>query len=895
MAENQAPEAPSAPMASGRARFPDGLRVTVGRNGQLFYEDQFGEIADLEAVPPNEMEQAEQQWLQQLAEQEKPPPVDINLPFVGTGASLPAAPEMDTLAQSVQSVPGDVMAQAQGPFAPHVNQAIINAADAAGISRATMFAIARIESINGNPNAVSPSGRHHGLFQLSQAVQDTYGVEDPYDPAQNAAAAARYMADNARGFEQRFGREPTGGEIYMMHQQGLGGASVLFRQAERDPNIPARNAPGINPSHITQNSRSNPNITVGAFIANYTGRVDRFASEYADDYPDIVTDTGRFRVGTIAEGERPTAGWVTPQEARAAGLNSLPGQPPPGYDLVIPSGNPFSQHSRAVMGVMPGAIPSIDVNAPEGVFLDAPPLPIPSNPPPAPAPPSPTFEAPAAFMQNPAYFDRENNAVPIAQPADLNPFSLTSTPPPAPLDPAFISQPPPAPAQQQAPPPDAAPEMQPARPSLSAGDEPAFNEGARVSRSHEGMAPTAPDAPTSTWTGTEDWSTTPATAVPVQAPTPSTAPPLTSLPLDNVPTSTVAQAMEKASGDLASFMPTDSDSLGVGQTFMGPGATPGAFTQMGPAAAPAAPATPSEAHTVALPPGMTFPSGSVQLVPSPESQPQAPPSAPPAAAPSYAPPQVPGATETAAPPTLTRGGPGVEVQTVPAPREAPPAGAPVRQGEPAQTPETATAAPPAAPRTSTAPPGSQLGPVPNTNVRPDTHAPDAPPRMRSDVVPGLDPQSALYGQISGLPAAAPGQMWHYSPFSQSPVQSMRMGVNGGGWDATIPMSGPGFFGAMGGLAPAQNNSGGGIFSGLFGGQSSSAPMFSEHPFAIPDDYQPSAWVGYGEPTGDFGIGTVPDPSFFGGFQMAGDFGSYFGGPTGGGDFGGDFGGGWGFA
>ncbi|MBC5811047.1 MAG: lytic transglycosylase domain-containing protein [Candidatus Eremiobacteraeota bacterium] len=54
-------------------------------------------------------------------------------------------------------------------------------------------AVIEVES-NGNPAAVSPAGAQ-GLMQLMPATSRTYGVADPFDPAQNVRGGMSLLRD----------------------------------------------------------------------------------------------------------------------------------------------------------------------------------------------------------------------------------------------------------------------------------------------------------------------------------------------------------------------------------------------------------------------------------------------------------------------------------------------------------------------------------------------------------------------------------------------------------------------------------------------------------------------------------------------------------------------------
>jgi len=108
-----------------------------------------------------------------------------------------------------------------------------------GVDPNALLRIAMIES-SGNPKAKNPKSSAGGLFQFIDSTAAQYGLADRYDPAQAADAAARLARDNAAHLRKVLGREPTGAELYLAHQQGAGGAAKLLA----NPNAPAASIVG---------------------------------------------------------------------------------------------------------------------------------------------------------------------------------------------------------------------------------------------------------------------------------------------------------------------------------------------------------------------------------------------------------------------------------------------------------------------------------------------------------------------------------------------------------------------------------------------------------------------------------------------------------------------------
>ena len=95
-----------------------------------------------------------------------------------------------------------------------------------GLPQGWLERTAFIES-RGNPNAVSSTGAT-GVFQITKGFAKQYGVKDRNDPVQNTDGAVDGAVDAIRRMTKALGRKPTGAEIYLAHQQGIGGAISLL-------------------------------------------------------------------------------------------------------------------------------------------------------------------------------------------------------------------------------------------------------------------------------------------------------------------------------------------------------------------------------------------------------------------------------------------------------------------------------------------------------------------------------------------------------------------------------------------------------------------------------------------------------------------------------------------
>lgn len=189
-------------------------------------------------------------------------------------------------------------------MADNVRDIIQQAAVDQGVDPNTLLTIARIES-NFNPNASNPSGAA-GLFQLMPATATEQGVTDPYDAAANAAAAARITATNTRALTRTLGREPTAGELYLAHQQGLAGARAILGHPEETAVEALSRAYGGSTARATAAIRQNggdPNAPASQFASMWTARIDQAAGllppsnvpSVATAYADTSTPLPRSR------------------------------------------------------------------------------------------------------------------------------------------------------------------------------------------------------------------------------------------------------------------------------------------------------------------------------------------------------------------------------------------------------------------------------------------------------------------------------------------------------------------------------------------------------------------------------------------------------------------------
>lgn len=170
----------------------------------------------------------------------------------------------------------------------------------AGLPGGYLNKVAMIES-GGNPNAQNPNSSAGGLFQQIDSNAAAYGVEDKFDPVQSTQGAVAFAVENKNYLTRVLGREPTGGELYLAHQQGPGGAARLLSN-------PEAKAVDIVGADAVRLNGGNENMSAGEFaniwISKYNGSRGQTTSQYASagDSTSLSLDSGAREVPEGAQG-----------------------------------------------------------------------------------------------------------------------------------------------------------------------------------------------------------------------------------------------------------------------------------------------------------------------------------------------------------------------------------------------------------------------------------------------------------------------------------------------------------------------------------------------------------------------------------------------------------------
>lgn len=203
-----------------------------------------------------------------------------------------------------QNTPANVgVASGRQPRMPSedTDAAIQRAARFAGVDVNDMRSMASVESDMKPSSNSNRRTQYKGLFQMGIRGQgsewERYGRGgDPYDPNDNAMAAARSVKSNKEWFKARYGRDPNFNEIYMMHQQGRG-----FFSRGAMTNIAGNRYPGMNGPQSQE-----------SFMAGWGRELSRrsahFANQFGSGNDDVKkVQTSRVPIDSMPQNQLPTA------------------------------------------------------------------------------------------------------------------------------------------------------------------------------------------------------------------------------------------------------------------------------------------------------------------------------------------------------------------------------------------------------------------------------------------------------------------------------------------------------------------------------------------------------------------------------------------------------------
>jgi Transglycosylase SLT domain len=154
---------------------------------------------------------------------------------------------------------------------PHKNAATVgdsinDAAAKYGLNPAVLKGIASIESSWDPGSNRNKTTQYKGLFQIGKDEWKQYGSGDIYNAKDNAEAAAKMLKDHADWFANTYGREPSPGDLYMMHQQGRG-----FFTNHAMTNIGGNPYPGMRGPQTSESFKQGWSDELARRIARYGG------------------------------------------------------------------------------------------------------------------------------------------------------------------------------------------------------------------------------------------------------------------------------------------------------------------------------------------------------------------------------------------------------------------------------------------------------------------------------------------------------------------------------------------------------------------------------------------------------------------------------------------------
>ncbi|MFN0264011.1 transglycosylase SLT domain-containing protein [Tepidamorphus sp. 3E244] len=134
-------------------------------------------------------------------------------------------------------------AQRESAFDPSAKARTSSATGLFQFIESTWFGVMRENGerfgLNEEAAAIQSTGR--GRFRVSDPDMRSHILSLRSDPNVAALMAGAFTEDNAEYLEKAIGREPNGGELYIAHFLGAGGAAKLINLAETRPNDVAAN------------------------------------------------------------------------------------------------------------------------------------------------------------------------------------------------------------------------------------------------------------------------------------------------------------------------------------------------------------------------------------------------------------------------------------------------------------------------------------------------------------------------------------------------------------------------------------------------------------------------------------------------------------------------------
>jgi hypothetical protein len=353
-------------------------------------DDRPGGILSEPAKPAEKKPDDVADAAKKLAEKTPEPPASK-----GILGDVPPVPDVPDAGRAVRSAvsgslreaarrgQGAMPSERQGPIA--ITETITKAALRHGVDPVGLIKTAGIES-HFNPSAKNPKSSAGGLFQFIDSTAKSYGLSNKYDAAQASDAAARLWKDNRESLAKSLGRDPTNGELYLAHQQGIGGALKIIR----NPGDTVASTVGKSAAHLNAGS----GMTNRQFADMWTRRMEGAAGGSQPENrrtlgkdlaaPTVSPETAPTPSGVPLPPRRPDNLGVTPDKAAAPartitpagsalprryGPNGEPLSPLAGEQL---QDRPARDDAPLTVNVTPSGTetPALDVSAPDPDFAD---------------------------------------------------------------------------------------------------------------------------------------------------------------------------------------------------------------------------------------------------------------------------------------------------------------------------------------------------------------------------------------------------------------------------------------------------------------------------------------------------------------------------------------------
>ena len=178
-----------------------------------------------------------------------------------------------------------------------VEKRVTEAAREQGLDTKTALTIASLESRLGTvPDR--PGSQYKGVYQLGNAAAEQAGGRE-------VEHGVKFVAQTKASLTRELGREPTGPELYLAHQQGVTGAVALL-------NNPDKPAGTLVPRENISANKGNPDAPASAFVNHWRTEYERHASQLGG------TSTAPAQPATSAGTEAPAPPAPAPPTAATA-------------------------------------------------------------------------------------------------------------------------------------------------------------------------------------------------------------------------------------------------------------------------------------------------------------------------------------------------------------------------------------------------------------------------------------------------------------------------------------------------------------------------------------------------------------------------------------------------